>query len=101
MPRFDYRAEAELFPLIRRKFTKGPVGSKVSAIAPISGKRCEVDGGGIEQRAVAIHLIISRARQKNRRRCWGGGDKRAWSNGAYITSAISGAQRGDRSASIT
>ena len=26
MPRFDYSAEAELFPLIRRKFTKGPVG---------------------------------------------------------------------------
>jgi hypothetical protein len=25
MPRFDYSAEAELFPLIRRKFTKGPV----------------------------------------------------------------------------
>ena len=28
MPRFDYSAEAELFPLIRRKFTKGPVGYK-------------------------------------------------------------------------
>ena len=28
MPRFDYSAEAELFPRIRRKFTKGPVGYK-------------------------------------------------------------------------
>jgi Arc/MetJ-type ribon-helix-helix transcriptional regulator len=28
MPRFDYSAEAELFPLIRRKFTRGPVGYK-------------------------------------------------------------------------
>ena len=26
MPNFNYSAEAELFPLIRRKFTKGPVG---------------------------------------------------------------------------
>jgi hypothetical protein len=25
MPRFDYSTEAELFPLIRREFTKGPV----------------------------------------------------------------------------
>ena len=28
MPNFNYSAEAELFPLIRRKFTKGPVGYK-------------------------------------------------------------------------
>ena len=28
MPRFDYSAEAELFPLIRAKFTRGPVGYK-------------------------------------------------------------------------
>ena len=28
MPSFDYNAEAELFPLIRGKFTKGPVGYK-------------------------------------------------------------------------
>ena len=28
MPRFDYSAEAELYPLIRRKFTRGPVGYK-------------------------------------------------------------------------
>ena len=28
MPRFDYTAEAELYPLIRRKFTRGPVGYK-------------------------------------------------------------------------
>jgi len=26
MPNFNYSAGAELFPLIRRKFTKGPVG---------------------------------------------------------------------------
>ena len=28
MPSFDYNAEAELFALIRGKFTKGPVGYK-------------------------------------------------------------------------
>ena len=28
MPKFDYSAEAELYPLIRRKFTRGPVGYK-------------------------------------------------------------------------
>jgi hypothetical protein len=28
MPNFNYSAGAELFPLIRRKFTKGPVGYK-------------------------------------------------------------------------